>query len=57
MMLPLALNIVGLIGTGMGLPWSCFSRGLGSNESTAETPPDMKQKMTFFARGGSVRLG
>lgn len=31
MMLPLALNTVGLIGTGMGLPWPCFSRGLGSN--------------------------
>ena len=57
MMLPLALNIVGLTGTGMGLPWSILRRGFGSNVSTAETPPDMKQKMTLFARGGSVRLG
>ena len=33
------------------LPSSSASFGLGSNESTCETPPSMKQKMTFLARG------
>jgi hypothetical protein len=52
MMLPFWLNIVGRTGTGMGLPCSCFRRGLGSKVSTCETPPDMKQKMTLFTFGG-----
>ena len=41
MRLPLLLNWVRSIGIGIGLPWSRSSRGLGSNESTCETPPDM----------------
>ena len=51
MMPPTSLNIVGLTATGIG--WSARSRnsGLGSNESTCDTPPDMKQKITLFARG------
>ena len=51
MMLPTSLNIVGLTGTGMGLPASRSKSGFGSNESTCETPPDMKQKITLFALG------
>lgn len=41
MMLPLLLNWVRSTGTGMGLPASLVSLGLGSKESTCETPPDM----------------
>ena len=32
-------------------PSSSASFGFGSNESTCDTPPSMKQKMTFLARG------
>ena len=49
MMLPLLLNCVRSTFIGIGLPLSAASRGLGSNESTCDTPPDMKQKITFFA--------
>jgi hypothetical protein len=41
MMLPLLLNIVGFTGTGIGWPWRRFSSGLGSKESTCDTPPLM----------------
>ena len=51
--LPLA---VGFFDSVNGLPSSSASFGLGSNESTCETPPSMKQKMTFLARGAKVRL-
>ena len=37
------------------LPSSSSSFGLGSNESTCETPPSMNRKMTFFAFGGKCR--
>ena len=40
-MLPLSLNWVRSILVGIGLPSSRSSSGLGSNESTWETPPDM----------------
>ena len=53
MMLPLALNMVGRTGTGIGLPWSVLSRGLGSKLSTCDTPPDMKQKITLRTRGAN----
>ena len=49
MMLPLLLNIVGFTGTGMGWPCRSASSGFGSKESTCETPPDMKQKITLLA--------
>ena len=38
---PFLLNWVRSIATGIGRPWSSLSFGLGSNESTCETPPDM----------------
>ena len=50
-MLPFWLNMVGRTGTGIGLPWSRASLGLGSKVSTCDTPPDMKQKITLRARG------
>src|SRR5258706_13503035 len=46
-----SLNMVGLTGMGIGLPASCAKRGFGSKESTCETPPDMKQNMTFLIFG------
>lgn len=52
MMLPLSLNCVRSTFIGIGLPSSIASRGFGSKESTCETPPDMKQKITFFALAG-----
>ena len=42
---------VGLSTWPTALPSSSASFGLGSNESTCETPPSMKQKMTFLALG------
>src|SRR5438876_7547584 len=42
---------VGLSILPASLPSISASFGLGSNESTCETPPSMKQKMTFLARG------
>ena len=51
--LPLA---VGFFDSVNGLPSSSSSFGLGSNESTCETPPSMKQKMTFFAFGSEMRF-
>jgi hypothetical protein len=41
MMLPLESNWVRSSATGMACPWRCLSRGLGSKESTWDTPPDM----------------
>src|SRR5262245_12119823 len=34
------------------LPWSAISRGLGSNESTCDTPPLMNRRITDFALAG-----
>ena len=51
---PTSSNIVGRTSTGMGLPASRSRRGLGSNESTWDTPPDMKQKMTLLALGAKL---
>src|SRR5438067_1560622 len=45
---PLLLNCVGSIFIENGLPFSCVSRGLGSNVSTCDGPPSMYRKMTFF---------
>jgi hypothetical protein len=42
---------VGFFDSVNALPSSSASFGLGSNESTCDTPPSMKQKMTFLARG------
>jgi hypothetical protein len=52
MSFPGVVNFAALTDAGIGLPWSIFRRGFGSNESTAETPPDMKQKITLFTRAG-----
>src|SRR5438445_6505891 len=44
------------ISNGSGLPDSALRRGLGSNRSTCEGPPDMKRKMTRLALAGRCGL-
>jgi hypothetical protein len=52
MVLPLLLNCVGSTFIRNGRPCSFASSGLGSNESTCETPPSMNRKMTLRAFAG-----
>src|SRR5580765_9075044 len=52
--LPLA---VGFFDSVKGLLSSSVSLGLGSNESTCETPPSMNRKMTFLALGAKCGFG
>ena len=50
--LPTLLNCVGGVFILIGWPCSRSNRGLGSNESTCDTPPSMYKKITLFAFAG-----
>src|SRR5262245_21934 len=49
--LPVGANSNFGLAIGRGLPFISASFGLGSNESTCDTPPCMKRKITRLARG------
>ena len=57
MRLPLESNWVFSVFPGMGCPARLVSSGLGSNESTCDTPPAMKQKITFLTLGVKCGAG